>query len=185
MKDFVQLLKLPPSILAAIVLGSGLILFLPQNILQKLGLASIPELWRTILGGSFIISSSLLIIYFGIRVFKVIFLKFYMIRFKLKFPKVMNNLRSEELIIVALLYRSPNYTSRLPYSDGVTLRLNSKKIIQFTSADNFAYGESLLIPFTITPIAQDYLDKHPKLLSECDESELQSLYTRLNDPFCN
>ena len=103
MKDFVQLLKLPPSILAAIVLGSGLILFLPQNILQKLGLASIPELWRTILGGSFIISSSLLIIYFGIRVFKVIFLKFYMIRFKLKFPKVMNNLRSEELIIVALL----------------------------------------------------------------------------------
>jgi hypothetical protein len=61
MKDFIQLLKLPPSILAAIAMGTGLILFLPLNILKGLGLANIPELWRTILGLSFIISSSLLL----------------------------------------------------------------------------------------------------------------------------
>lgn len=36
MKDFIQLLKLPPSILAAVAMGTGLILFLPIKILQML-----------------------------------------------------------------------------------------------------------------------------------------------------
>jgi hypothetical protein len=123
MKDFIQLLKLPPSILAAIAMGTGLILFLPLNILKGLGLANIPELWRTILGLSFIISSSLLAIYFAIKVLRCILLRFKWIRFKMEFPKIMKNLRAEELAVVALLYRSPNYTSRLPYTDGVTILL--------------------------------------------------------------
>ena len=50
MKDFIQLLKLPPSILVAVAMGTGLILFLPISILQRLGLDNIPEQWRTILG---------------------------------------------------------------------------------------------------------------------------------------
>jgi hypothetical protein len=111
MKDFIQLLKLPSSILAAVAMGTGLILFLPLNILQRLGLNNIPELWRTILGLSFIISLSLLAVYFIIKVLKSIVSRYYRIRFKRIFPKIMKNLRSEELAVVALLYRSPNYTS--------------------------------------------------------------------------
>ena len=183
MKDFIQLLKLPPSILAAIAMGAGLILFLPLNILKGLGLANIPELWRTILGLSFIISSSLLAIYFAIKVLRCILLRFKWIRFKMEFPKIMKNLRAEELAVVALLYRSPNYTSRLPYTDGVTIRLKSKKVIQLTSSNNLAYGDNLLMPFTITPIAQDYIDKHPELIEDFSEAELLSLYKRYNNPF--
>lgn len=183
MKDFIQLLKLPPSILAAITLGTGLILFLPSNILQRLGLENIPELWRTILGLSFIISSSLLVIYFIIKVVKSIVSTYYRIRFKKIFPKVMKNLRSEELAVVALLYRSPNYTSRLPYTDGVTVRLISKKVIQFTSSNNLAYGDDLHIPFTITPIAQEYIDRNPELIEGYSKSELENLYKRYNSLF--
>ena len=183
MKDFIQLLKLPPSILAAVAMGTGLILFLPIKILQRLGLNNIPELWRTILGLLFIISLSLLVIYFIIKVIKIIVSKYYKIRFKSLFPKVMRNLRSEELAVVALLYKSPNYTSRLPYTDGVTIRLKSKNIIQLTSSKNFAYGDDLSIPFTITPIAQDYMDRHPELIKNISTQKLESMYQRHNNPF--
>lgn len=182
MKDFVQLLKLPPSILAAVAMGTGLMLFLPISILQRLGLDNIPELWRTVLGLAFIISSSLLVVYFIIKVVKSIDSKLSWLRFKRKFPKIMTELRDEELAVVALLYRSSNYTSRLPYTDGVTVRLISKKVIQFTSLNNLAYGDNILIPFTITPIAQDYIDAHPELIENFSKPELERMYTRYNDP---
>lgn len=180
MKDFIQLLKLPPSILAAVALGTGLILFLPTSILQDLGLGIIPELWRTIMGLTLIISSSLLIIYFSIKIIKIIVIRVYWLRFKWLFPKVMKSLRKEELAVVALLYRSPNYTSRLPYTNGVTSRLINKKVIQFTSSENLAYGDDLVMPFTITSIAQEYVDRHPTLIESFNESDLQSVYNRYN-----
>jgi len=183
MKDFIQLLKLPPSILSAVAMGTGLILFLPINILQKLGLDNIPELWRTTLGLLFVISTSLLVIYFLIKVIKFIVSKYYWLRFKMKFPKIMMGLRNEELAVVALLYRSPNYTSRLAYTDGVTIRLKNKNIIQLTSSKNIAYGDKMFISFTITPIAQNYIDKHPELIENYSRSELESMYKHYNSPF--
>lgn len=183
MKDFIQLLKLPPSILAAVAMGTGLILFLPISILQSLGLDNIPELWRTILGLAFIISSSILAVYFIIKVLNSIILSYYRIRFKRRFPKIMNSLRTEELAVVALLYKSPNYTSRLPYTDGVTIRLKSKKVIQLTSSNNFAYGDDLVIPFTITPIAQDYIDRNPWIIENYSMQELEDMYKYYNNPF--
>lgn len=95
----------------------------------------------------------------------------------------MRELRGAELAVVALLYRSPNYTSRLPYTDGVTVRLISKKVIQFTSSNNLAYGDELVMPFTITPIAQEYIDKHPELIESFSKPELENMYKRYNNPF--
>ncbi|NLI90603.1 MAG: hypothetical protein GX366_09460 [Epulopiscium sp.] len=183
MKDFIKLLKLPPSILMAVVMGTGLILFLPSNILKSLGLENIPELWRTTMGLSFVVSSSLLTIYFTIKILKFIVLRYYRIRFKMAFPKVMKRLSAEELAVVALLYRSPNYTSRLPYTDGVTLRLISKKIIQLTSSNNLVYGDNLMIHFTITPITQGYIDKYPELIEAYDMVMLQDMYNNYNNLF--
>lgn len=82
MKDFIQLLKLPPTILAAVAMGTGLILFLPISILQRLGLDEIPEQWRTVLGLALVISSSLLVVYFIVKVVKSIISKYYWLRFK-------------------------------------------------------------------------------------------------------
>ncbi|WP_314329994.1 super-infection exclusion protein B [Abiotrophia defectiva] len=182
MKEFVQLLKLPPIILAAVAMGTGLILFLPTKIIQKLGLDKIPEEWKTVLGLALVISSSLLTVYFIAKMTRVIVSKYYWLRFKWGFPKVMTKLRSSELAVVALLYRSPNYTSRLPYTDGITARLLSKNVIQATSSNNLAYGDELSIPFTITPIAQEYIDKHPSLIKNFSHSELKDMYRRYNNP---
>lgn len=181
MKDFIQLLKLPPTILAAVAMGLGLILFLPISISQRLGIDKIPENWRTILGLALILSFSLLVVYFIVKVVKFIISKYYWLRFKMEFPKVMMELRGDELLVVALLYRSPNYTSRLPYTDGVTIRLINKNVIQFTSSNNLARGYELAMPFTITPIAQDYIDTHTELIENISEAKLESTYQRYNN----
>jgi ABC-type taurine transport system substrate-binding protein len=39
------------------------------------------------------------------------------------------------------------------------------------------------MPFTITPIAQDYIDKHPELIENYSKQELESMYKRYNNPF--
>lgn len=183
MKDFAQLLKLPPSILSSIALATGLVLFLPQNILVKLGLNSIPPLWRTISGIAFIISASIVVIFILIKIATSIKYRINMLRFKWSFPQKMVKLRYEERIIVVLLYLSPNYTSRLPLTDGVTLRLQSKGMIQMTASSNITHGNNMSIPFTITPIAQKFLDNHPGFLKEFEKAKLQSLFDNMNDPF--
>ena len=108
MKDFIQLLKLPPSIISSVSLGSGLILFLPEYILDKLGLNDIPDTWRTILGITFIVSTSIIAIYIIIILFKSFGNKIYFVRFKLKFPKMMESLMIEEKKIATLLFRPEN-----------------------------------------------------------------------------
>ena len=124
----------------------------------------------------------LLVVYFIVEIVKIIIYKYYLLRFKWEFPKVMMELRGAELAVVVLLYRSPNYTSRLPYTDGATVRLISKKVIQLTSLNNVAYGDDLSMPFTITPIAQDYIDRHPKLIQNFSKLELENMYKRYNNP---
>lgn len=74
-------------------------------------------------GGIFVILLSVLIIYFSIKIIRAIILRFYLLRFRLKFPEVMSNLRSEERPIVALLYRSLNYTSR-PHGYHILMELH-------------------------------------------------------------
>ena len=164
MKYLIQLIKLPPVILAGISIGIGLVLFLPTRILNALGLDNIPGQMRTLLGLAFIVSLSLCIVYLVLDIAKFVISKYYDARIKRNLPNVMSNLREPELKVVAALYSSPNYTLRLPSNDGVIARLLAKGIIQHTSLNCIAIGNELSIPYTITPLAQSYIDEHPEII---------------------
>lgn len=182
MKDFIALLKLPPSILSALSLGSGLVLFLPNWILIKLGLNNMLPIWRTIIGIIFIITSCLLAIYVLIKLFKILARFIELFFTKISISKTINALSDEELKILIMLYRTPNFSSNLPLSDGITSRLINKKLIQFASKETLAKGNRMFIIFTITSIAQDYLNKHPEILKKCNKDDLQKLYNQMNEP---
>lgn len=183
MKDFIQLLKLPPSVISAVSLWAGLILFLPEPILNKLGLNDIPGTWITILGITFIISTSIIAIYIIIMLFKSIRNKIYFVRFKLKFPKMMKNLMIEEKKIATLLLRSENLTSRLPNNNGIILRLQGKGVIQLTATNSISFGGDIRIPYTLTPIAERYLRRHREAYEDFTRTDLQELYTKYNNPY--
>lgn len=181
MKGFLELLKLPPTLLSAVALFTGAILFLPQSILSKMGLVNLPSLWRTIIGIAFLIAISVDAVYLIVILAKKLQAALWKSKLKREFPKMMSKLRDEELFVLAMLYNSPNYTSRLPVSDGVTLRLSTKAMIQLTSSTNITYGDDMRVPYTITPIAHDYLDNHPEMIKRYKKGRLQNLYNEYND----
>ena len=187
MKNIVELFKLPDKILikilATISIGTSALLFFPIETLRKMGLDNIQNPWRMIIGMAFVISSSWLIVSSVGAVFQFISEKYYAARFKKIFPKVMSKLRKEERKIVALLYKSPNYTSYLPYTDGVTARLRAKYIIELTSNNSMAFGDKMNVPFTITPAAQNYIDENPGFIEEFSHNELQKYFNELNSAF--
>lgn len=183
MKGLLELIKLPPTLLSAVALFTGAILFLPQSILSKIGLDNIPSLWRTIIGIAFLIALSVDVVYLVLMIAKNIQTRYYELKLKRRFPEMMQKLRGEELLVLALLYCSPNFTSRLPASDGVTLRLSSKLMIQLTSSTNITYGDDMRVPYTITPYTHNYLDNHPDIFDAIDRDQLAHLYYEYNQPF--
>jgi len=183
MKGFLELLKLPPTLLSAVALFTGAILFLPQSILSKMGLVNLPSLWRTIIGIAFLIAISVDAVYLIVFLAKKLQTALWKSKLKREFPKMMSKLRDEELFVLAMLYSSPNYTSRLPMSDGVTLRLSAKAMIQLTFSTNITYGEDMRVPYTITPYTHNYLDNHPDIFDAIDRDQLTHLYYEYNQPF--
>ncbi|GAE48415.1 super-infection exclusion protein B [Mesobacillus boroniphilus] len=59
--DIKELLTLPPKILAALAVGTGLILFLPNDIIDKLYLVLFKEKFGFVLGITFTVSVSILL----------------------------------------------------------------------------------------------------------------------------
>ena len=63
MKDFISFLKLPPSILSALALASGFIIFAPTKLLERLYFVDFKDKFGFYIGLVFIISISILLVY--------------------------------------------------------------------------------------------------------------------------
>lgn len=72
MKDVVDFLKLPPRILAALSVASGLLLFLPDAIIEKLYMTSFRSKYGFALGIVFVVSVSILVVISVVTVAKKI-----------------------------------------------------------------------------------------------------------------
>lgn len=171
-KSFIEFLKLPPTILGALVIVTSAILFLPKSILDVMGLNELQSSYKMLISITFLISISLLFVYLLKYSYNKITSKYYKIRFERKFPLAMQSLNVEERQILALLYQIPGMTYPLPTTNGVIARLRSKLMIQFTSNQMIAYGDDLKVPFTITPIAARYIDNHQEFLSVLPKDEV-------------
>ena len=59
-KTFDNFKKITPA-LVAIALLTGMILFLPESILDKMALSNLPDLWNKVIGLTFLLSVALII----------------------------------------------------------------------------------------------------------------------------
>ena len=67
MKNIVDFLKLPPRILGALSVASGLLLFLPNAIIEKLYMTSFRDKYGFAIGIVFVVSTSILVVFFIIN----------------------------------------------------------------------------------------------------------------------
>lgn len=86
MKNFIDFLKLPPTILSAITIVSGCILFLPNSVLTKMGLDDLGSPYNIIVGVAFLLSSALLLVYVIKSIAAQLSKTYYNSKFKKCFP---------------------------------------------------------------------------------------------------
>ena len=163
-KNFIEFLKLPPTILAALAMVSGAILFLPEFLLDKFGLSNISDLWKNIIGLVFLITSALLFIYLVIYICKKASVLCSKMVFKRNFSLNMKSLSPQEKAILMKLYNEPNWTADLQSFDGIVARLVSKLMIQVPARGVINTRLDNKIPYTITPRAVEYIKSHPAFL---------------------
>lgn len=129
MKDFIEFLKLPPNILGALAVASGILLFLPAKIATKLYILNFRNKYGFTLGIIFIVSISILII---LLTGKII----HKINKRLKSKKLIKsqtihlmNMNPEQVAVISEFLNQPTHTLPLPYNNGLVIELQHYHII--------------------------------------------------------
>ncbi len=169
--NLADILKLPIKILASIALGTGLILFLPNDIIDKLFLKSFRKSFGFIIGIVFIISISIVSVSIVIAIFQVVSKKIIFSKTKKSRERCLNNLDVYQKTIVYDLYSKLNHTDELPLNDGAVKWLEQNMIIG--KATNQHFIENLLnpaFPYLLQPWVINYLNEHTELVEELKKS---------------
>jgi hypothetical protein len=122
MKDFVSLLKLPPKILAGLAIASGLLIFLPDNIISRLYMDSFKSNYGFVIGVVFIVSISILSTYTFITIGKSV-LKKHNNKKLIKHRKVfLKKLDYEDKILIKEMMNQTSKTLELPTKNGTVIK---------------------------------------------------------------
>lgn len=120
--------KITPALIAVLIF-TGLILFLPQSVLQKMALESIPSGWRLIAGLLFILAATIILSLVCFRIYKHIILLHESNRFINGRIKLMRKMSSEQKSILLNLLSSEDKSIVLDSNSGNTIYLLCNRFI--------------------------------------------------------
>lgn len=189
--NITALLKLPNKLIAAITFATGLILFLPNSIINKLYMTTFKEKYGFIVGVIFLISFSILFISCIVTGYKWVGNLYRNIKFKKHSKKLLISLTLGEKIIVGLLYEKSNHTLELPLNDGIIRCLEQKSIITKTTTQYVSDLINPKFPYMLNPWVVKKLQNDDELLSlfekefEENKDECDDILRDLKDMFSN
>ena len=165
--NIADVLKLPVKIFVAVGIGTGVILFLPDSVIQKLYLTSFRDSFGFVIGLIFIISVSIVGVTMIIAIYK-------MIRGKINFKKMKENrekfiasLDDYQKTIVYILYDKINHTDELPISDGSVRWLEQNSVLAKATSQHFIENPlNITFPYMLNPWVIEYLNSHSGLLED-------------------
>jgi len=159
--NLIEWFKTTPRYLFAATLVSGTALFLPNDMVNELGLTALRNLYRPWLGGVFLVAGGLLAAH-GLTAITIWLRKEITFRLDLRRAKQrLHDLTPDEKKLLAKYLINNTRTQIFPYSDGVVSELEALVIIRRASdlgtlLDGF--------PYNIQPWAWKHLRKHPELV---------------------
>ena len=127
-KAFDGFKKITPALIAVLIF-TGLILFLPQAILQKMALESIPSGWKLIVGLLFILSATIILSLACFRIFKHIILLQENNKFINGHIKLLRKMSPEQKRILLDLLSSQDKSIVLDSNSGNTVYLLCNRFI--------------------------------------------------------
>lgn len=163
--SLIELLKLPESIMSAIAIASGLILFLPDTIINKLYMFEIRDKYGFMIGAAFILSTAILSIGVIIKTYKYLNSKYSNKKFKKNSRKLLESLDNYKKTIVYVLYNEDNNTHTLPLNDGAVVFLEHWLVIQKATTQYFIEDfRNPVFPYFLQPWVIDVLNEDEELL---------------------
>ena len=171
--NITDFLKLPSNVMSAISLATGIILFLPDKLLKKMYMIEFKNKWGFIIGVTFIISTSILVIGILSNIYKSLYNKYSNFKFK---KNSNNSLDMYKKTIVYMLYKEHNKTSELPLNDGAVVFLEHWMVIQ-KAASQYAVEDLInpRFPYFLQPWVVDKLNKDEGLLLSFKNAAEQQL----------
>ena len=179
-------LKIPINVLLpALWLFSGILLWLPSGILEKIHLKNWCDENGFSIGLAFIITTCLLLVYFLFYLKELLVTVYYKATNKRKTMKKISEMSDIEQGIIFTLYNSPGYTSVLDYNQPIIQGLLSRNYIYAGSMQQVTmsyFDNAMPIRFTLQPFVYQTLDYYrPKIKKEIEKKEAKLAKVKDND----
>lgn len=163
MKEFINFLKLPPSILSALALASAFIIFAPSNVLEKLYFIDFKETYGFYIGLVFIVSISILFVYLVIKPAKYFYDKHRDRRISEKQLKYLRELSKDEKRLIRQMLSCPGYTMELPANNGMVIKLQGFFVISPAGTTHLVDAYDMRIPFFVQPWVVKMTGENPDI----------------------
>ena len=163
MKDFIAILKLPPSILSALALASGFIIFAPQKVLEKLYFVDFKDKYGFYIGLVFIVSLSILLVYLIIKPVKYLYDKRSNKKLGENQLRFLKELSGDEKQLLRQIIARPDYTMELPVNNGVVVKLQSFYVLSPAGSTHLVNGNDMRIPFFVQPWVIKMVRENPDI----------------------
>ncbi len=164
MKDFVDFLKLPPYILGALAVASGILLFLPDKVIKKLYMIEFRDKYGFTIGIIFIVSLSILTILLVLKIYHF----FYDKRLDKKVAegqlKYLGNMSRDKVMIVNAFLQERTHTLELPVNDGLVIELQHFGIITPAGQTHLVSMPDPRIKFFLQPWVENKIRSDDELM---------------------
>lgn len=164
-KTFDNFKKITPA-LVAIALLTGMILFLPESILDKMALSNLPDLWNKVIGLTFLLSVALIITLVVFSIISRIRDKRQTKRFRENLKKNLKRLSPRQKSIVVQLLHSEDKTISLDKNSGDTIYLvNNLFIYMPQQAVTLGWNNEMILTYVTQPWLLDLFNDEPELFN--------------------
>ncbi len=156
-KEFMDFLKLPPTILGALAIASGLLLYLPDDVIKRLYMESFRSNYGFIIGIIFVISISILVMLLITYIFKhskkIIIRKYTGMKDRKGRIKYLLDMDKAKTNLIKSFLKESNHTLDLSMNDGITVELEYMEIISKAGGTQFVnfYGDMAVLKYFLQP----------------------------------
>lgn len=165
-KEFIELLKLPPYILAAISIVSGIILFADDTLIKKLYMVNFRNDYGFIISSMFLVSISVLIVILLTSILTRIKNKYKNARLKKGRIKYLFNLDDTKVKIIKSFIKDSTHTLKMNQNDGLTQELSYFGIISLagtTQAVDFGFNNEMYLYYFLQPWVINLINSNDEL----------------------
>lgn len=150
-KTFDNFKKITPALVAVAIL-SGLLLFLPENLLKKMSLDELPVLWNRIIGIVFLLSVALISTMIVFSVISHITEKRRNKRIRVNLKKKIQTLSPRQKAIILQLLRSEDKTISLDKNSGDTIYLENNLFLHMPEqAFTLGWNNEMILTYVPQP----------------------------------